>query len=194
MAASKTKGKCETCGREMLVGALTVHKRTHEKEHPCAQCGKIVSGDKKFCDHSCRAIFCNSRREKKVRICGGCGVPISHGKYHSVQCQQDYLWRLRKEDIESTGKFPKSINNRVAKRYLLEKHGTICSICKNTMWMGKPIPLELDHVDGNWENGAIDNARMICGNCGMQLPTYKNRNKGNGRHSRRIRYKEGKSY
>lgn len=38
------------------------------------------------------------------------------------------------------------------------------------------------------------NLRMICSNCDSQLPTYKSKNKGNGRHYRTKRYEEGKSY
>jgi len=40
----------------------------------------------------------------------------------------------------------------------------------------------------------LKNLRLVCGNCDMLLPTYKSKNKGNGRHNRRKRYAEGKSY
>ncbi len=39
-----------------------------------------------------------------------------------------------------------------------------------------------------------ENLSLICSNCDANLPTYKSKNKGNGRHYRRIKYKEGKSY
>ena len=60
--------------------------------------------------------------------------------------------------------------------------------------MGQPIPLVLDHMDGNSENNSLDNFRLVCGNCDMLLPTYKGKNAGNGRYSRRQRYAQGKSY
>jgi hypothetical protein len=77
---------------------------------------------------------------------------------------------------------------------LLEQFGNCCSICNLTEWRGKPIPLVCDHIDGNHENYSIANLRLVCGNCDMQSPTYCNRNYGNGRHYRRTRYKEGKSF
>lgn len=52
----------------------------------------------------------------------------------------------------------------------------------------------LDHIDGDATNNHRDNLRMVCSNCDSQLPTFKSRNRGNGRHFRRERYAEGKSY
>ena len=52
----------------------------------------------------------------------------------------------------------------------------------------------LDHIDGNSENNWRSNLRLVCPNCDSQLPTYKAKNKGSGRHVRRTRYAEGKSY
>ena len=39
-----------------------------------------------------------------------------------------------------------------------------------------------------------ENLRLVCPNCDSQLPTYKSRNRGSGRHSRRQRYRDGQSY
>lgn len=52
----------------------------------------------------------------------------------------------------------------------------------------------LDHIDGDSTNNRRDNLRLVCPNCDSQLPTYKNRNHGKGRHARRVRYANGKSY
>ena len=41
---------------------------------------------------------------------------------------------------------------------------------------------------------SLENLRLICSNCDTLTPTYKGRNKGNGRFSRRQRYQEGKSF
>jgi hypothetical protein len=60
-------------------------------------------------------------------------------------------------------------------------------------WHGKPLVFVLDHIDGNADNNARGNLRMVCPNCDSQLPTYKNRNLGRGRSSRRQRYSRGQS-
>jgi hypothetical protein len=69
-----------------------------------------------------------------------------------------------------------------------------CALCGLTSeWQGQPLVLVLDHIDGNADNNARSNLRMVCPNCDSQLPTYKNRNLGRGRHLRRQRYADGES-
>lgn len=52
-----------------------------------------------------------------------------------------------------------------------------CKICGNTEWLGKPIALELDHVNGDHYDNRKDNLRFICPNCHALTDTWKGRNK-----------------
>jgi len=184
------------------LGALAKAQRIREEYEKspkqCAGCESLLEWEKrhnKFCSQSCAATNNNKgvrRHGSPSRLCEGCGKETRNPLFCSNQCQRDHEWELTKQEIESTGIFPRS--NRVIKRYLTEKNGTVCAICKGTEWMGKPMPLEVDHINGHWKDDRVENVRMVCGNCGMQLPTYKNKNRGNGRHLRRQRYSEGKSY
>lgn len=47
-----------------------------------------------------------------------------------------------------------------------------CEICGLDSWMGDKIPLDLDHIDGNHENNALINLRILCKNCHGQTPTF----------------------
>lgn len=51
-----------------------------------------------------------------------------------------------------------------------------CSICNLYEWRGKPLVLELDHIDGNNHNHKIGNLRLLCPNCHSQTDTYCGRN------------------
>ncbi|MFH8440790.1 HNH endonuclease signature motif containing protein [Streptomyces sp. NPDC018026] len=54
-----------------------------------------------------------------------------------------------------------------------------CALCGNDgMWHGHPIPLEVDHVDGDWRNNRIENLRLLCPNCHSITDTYRGRGKG----------------
>ena len=79
--------------------------------------------------------------------------------------------------------------------YLYEAQDGLCAICGNpSSWHGQPLLFVLDHIDGDSSNNRRENLRLVCPNCDSQLPTFKSRNKGKGRHWRRRRYAEGKSY
>lgn len=52
----------------------------------------------------------------------------------------------------------------------------VCSVCGLTEWMGKPLTLDIDHIDGHYWNNQRENLRFICPNCHRQTPTYGSKN------------------
>jgi len=81
------------------------------------------------------------------------------------------------------------------REYIIRDQRGRCAICGIFHeWNGRSLVFVLDHIDGDSTNNRRENLRLVCPNCDSQLPTFKSRNKGNGRHSRRQRYAEGKSY
>ena len=68
-----------------------------------------------------------------------------------------------------------------------EKYGNKCSRCgwnEVNPYTGL-VPLEIEHIDGNYLNNSEDNLDLICPNCHSLTATYKGANKGNGRKDRK---------
>ena len=122
-------------------------------------------------------------------VCLNCKIEFTHGysttgKYCSLKCHgeartESRISRDKMRFAESTLTSRKRI-----KELVLERDGHKCSVCQLTEWMGKPITLWCDHIDGNATNNHPSNFRMICPNCDSQSETFGAKNYGNGRKSR----------
>lgn len=79
----------------------------------------------------------------------------------------DYL--SNKHSIQSF----KLKNRLIKEKYFIHQ----CNRCKLTTWNNLPIPLELEHKDGNHYNNQLDNLELLCPNCHAQTSTYRGKNK-----------------
>jgi hypothetical protein len=173
-------------------------KREFYEIKNCECCKKefnsLISENRKFCSQNCSAIF-NNKLRKKERICLKCnGILNSYQKkYCSNICQTSYIKYIKFEKIENGDT---TFSGRQYKKYLIEKYGEKCmqcGWCEISEFSGN-VPIELEHIDGNSENNKLENLKLLCPNCHSLTPTYKELNKGNGRHNRMERYKQGKSF
>lgn len=53
-----------------------------------------------------------------------------------------------------------------------------CECCKRTEWMGKPIALELHHINGIKDDLRIENLQILCPNCHAFTDNYRGKNIG----------------
>jgi hypothetical protein len=67
------------------------------------------------------------------------------------------------------------------KKLLILERGHRCECCRNSDWIGKPITLELEHVDGNRINNTRENLKLLCPNCHSQTETWRGKNINSGR-------------
>lgn len=81
--------------------------------------------------------------------------------------QDDYL--SNRCPIQSYG-----LKRRLLREGIFEPR---CNKCRGTEWLGEPIPLELEHRDGNPTNNQLSNLELLCPNCHAQTPTYRSRNR-----------------
>lgn len=65
-------------------------------------------------------------------------------------------------------------SHRVKQRLIAEGiFKPICIMCLNTQWLGKQIPLELDHINGDHRDNRLENLRLLCPNCHSTTDTYR---------------------
>lgn len=194
------------------LGIYTIPKEC-SIEKSCSYCNEnftsLISEERKFCSLSCAAKKNNKLYVKRVKNnlvnntencnhnnnCLNCNKEVnnSYKKYCNNDCFQEYR---KKKTIELIETGDTTLTPRQYKNYLIERYGNECMECgwgeKNLK--SNNVPIELEHIDGNSNNNELSNLKLLCPNCHSLTPTYKGNNRGNGRHNRRERYQEGKSY
>jgi hypothetical protein len=126
------------------------------------------------------------------RECVTCGWDLGrkNKKYCSSQCREEdeykfYIERW-KSGIEKGFRGKYNISRKI-RRFLIEKYNNKCARCG---WgeinpFTNKVPLEVEHIDGDYTNNAEENLILLCPNCHSLTATYKGANRGKGRKDRR---------
>ena len=171
---------------------------------PCAYCTKTVSRMPKelkkvkntFCSRKCSAKYNNAVRTRVgfVKLnqvnCEVCDK--SYTKCYKKQiscslvCSAKLAYKRYIEDWKNGKVTGGGCNGDISHRvrtYIFEKYNSKCSRCswsEVNISTGK-IPLNVDHIDGNYANNKEENLTLLCPNCHSLTPTYGSLNKGHGR-------------
>lgn len=171
--------KCNVCDKPFKnYRALNGHKSTHARTEQYSQ----------------------SRRSIPATFdCIECGAVSPHGwskrnKFCSLKCKNDWKWKhITVPAIEAGDKTHNSTST--LKKYLRDKFGDVCSCCGQLpVWNGKPLQLQLDHIDGNSDNNLPTNLRLLCPNCHTQTNNFGSRGKGKRYHKVAARNKYIRQY
>ncbi|MEV5259097.1 HNH endonuclease signature motif containing protein [Streptomyces anulatus] len=114
-----------------------------------------------------------SRRVKAL------GIDTSH---FSAPVRSRDVRRRRPEDllVDQSQSLERRIPGERLKRAMIALGAPErCSLCgTGRMWRDRPLPLEVDHIDGNWRNNRPQNLQLLCPNCHSTTDTYRGRGKG----------------
>ncbi len=123
--------------------------------------------------------------------CLNCNTPIQkRSKYCSIQCQKEYQQKVyiqKWKNNEVTGMRGEYQLSSYIKNYIFKKYNNKCARCgwnKRNPYT-KNIPLEVEHIDGNYKNNNESNLILLCPNCHSLTSTYKGANLNYGRNSRK---------
>jgi 5-methylcytosine-specific restriction endonuclease McrA len=89
-------------------------------------------------------------------------APSAHSKWAESQ---------RASSLESI------TSQQAIRSYLLRNRGNSCQECCIDFWNGKPLSLEVHHVDGNGDNNTENNLQLLCPNCHSQTDDYRNKSR-----------------
>ena len=106
--------------------------------------------------------------ELKLDISHFTGQGWSSGKTYQNKRYVPFNEYINGDNVQ-TNKIRKKLLREGLKEY-------ICECCKNTLWNGVPIPLEVHHKDGDKENNAIENLQLLCPNCHALTDNYRGKN------------------
>ena len=63
---------------------------------------------------------------------------------------------------------------KLKKRLLSEGYKEArCEMCNGVQWLNRPIPLELDYINGFRTDNRLENLRLLCPNCHALTETYR---------------------
>jgi Zn finger protein HypA/HybF involved in hydrogenase expression/predicted nucleic acid-binding Zn ribbon protein len=141
----------------------------------CINCG--IKTDKKFCTKKCYNEFIKNYKLKLY--CKNCNKQLL-GRRITSFCDRNCYKNYYKEKINTFFTKNSKHNRGHLKDKIIEFKllNYSCEACGNNgEWNGKPLVLQLDHVNGNNTDNRLENLRFLCPNCHTQTDTFVGKNR-----------------
>lgn len=140
----------------------------------------ILNSGKKCCQSSYQA--CPALKEKNSN---GLKKAYANGKkknfFTNEHREQSIVSKISAtlESVLCEGSFssPGYVKKLLFEHLQLEKK---CQCCGLVEWLGKPIVLEVDHINGYRTDNRPENLRLLCPNCHSLTDTWRGRNINKG--------------
>ena len=97
--------------------------------------------------------------------------------WHAAKRRGDIVTRPRVMSVEELVLGPRNrthLRDRLMREGLLPAH---CQVCGLTSWLGRPISLQLHHLNGIGDDNRLENLQILCPNCHSQTENWGGRNK-----------------
>jgi len=176
--------------RRVKLTGTKLSKKIETEELCCYGCGNIsnyeLNNKKKCCSdyyNKCPANKQKNSEKLKLAYKNGKRPPIKDCLGNSIAWRRGKTFlsderiksKYTKEEIfcVNSQKFRGRLKELIIKEKLIEYKcsGDGCFCVDN--WLGKPITLELDHINGVNNDNRLENLRFLCPNCHSQTDTFR---------------------
>ena len=151
----------------------------------------MSKAEEKFTENLPVILEMIEKLEPKIKICVFLGIKQDSFNKYLKKYGIEYLGnqnRKNRQHFEQQTPYTdytekgKRITASKLRKKLIEQNvkEAKCEHCGLIEWMGKPIPLELHHLDFNHYNNKLENLQILCSNCHTQAHDYCNTKKRPG--------------
>lgn len=145
-------------------------------ETPCyVRPSQMARQDAWFCSNECWEKSKPRKRRASCLYCDGDFLkkPSSNAKYCSRACSNHARTGIK---YDGSRRYDNVLSHARRKRLLIESRGEQCEWCGlGPVWNGRPLTLQIDHIDGDINNNDLANLRLLCPNCHTQTDTWAGR-------------------
>lgn len=209
-SGTKSKiGRKKYCSKSCAAKVNNRIVKKRSVEGACKECGTAISSRYTYCSAECRGWEFGLGTTGSVQrvynytsdceVCGTAKQGSKGRRYCSQACRDEARERLKAEgqrtkvdrwlrgESDACGKYALA---EWARKYVLEQAGYQCEATddrtgqrcvENRRRENGNTVLQVDHIDGNWQNCVRENLRALCPTCHALTPTWGSGNMGKGR-------------
>ena len=161
---------------------MNMNRRPNHSCHCCSspfylRPSQKVEGKNYHCSSSCLNSCASKPRIVKICTYEPCSSEFTATTRSQSKCSRTCANRARAGISYKTGRAKdKAYNSKTWREILTHLHGYKCAICGISDWMGLPLTLQVDHINGVNNDNRIENLRLLCANCHSQTDTFGSKN------------------
>lgn len=144
-------------------------------------CGNLIKGGVKYCSSACAG---RAHKRPHYPCMNGCGrLARPSRKYCSGQCASAQRKEIGIAAFVASGGAYGHVNPQFIAKCSRSHLGERCSKCgwsERHSKTGK-VPVEVEHIDGDWQNNRLTNLTLLRPNCHALTPAFRGLNRGRGR-------------
>ena len=166
---------CEKCGKEFFEDWRKDRKFIRKQPIP-RFCSRKCSNTRVHSEECKEKIGVSVKEswvgEKRIRAGNNGGRLFTEEDRKKGRETSRQKANQRNKEFVLKGEYYK-LSTKVRRKYILEESDYTCNSCKQKEWLGKPIPLEIHHKDGNKSNNERSNLEALCLNCHFYTDKYR---------------------